>query len=58
MTEWKDLIEEQPRQGQRVLVEMLDRIVRITSYDRYRWSHWFIRRWKPIPQDQYVNPDA
>jgi hypothetical protein len=47
-----DILKEQPSQGQRVLVEMLDGKVRIATYDKYDYQLWPVKEWKPIPSEQ------
>lgn len=48
---FKDILQEQPNQGQRVLVRVQGGAVRITSYDRFAYEHWPITHWKPVPND-------
>lgn len=43
---------EQPEQGQRVLVRIIGGAVRLTSYDKFNYEHWCIKAWKPVPEKQ------
>jgi hypothetical protein len=51
MDGWNDILKVPPKQGQRVLVRLLDKKVRITSYDRFSWEHWAIAYWRPMPEN-------
>lgn len=50
MTEWIDILVEQPAQGQRILAKLCGGAVRITSYDRFDYGHWPITHYKVIPE--------
>jgi hypothetical protein len=50
--QWRDIVNEQPEQGQRVLVRIIGGAVRLTSYDKFNYEHWCIKAWKPVPEKQ------
>lgn len=49
---WTQITDEQPKQGQRILVKMIGGQVRITTYDKYCYDHWPILAWKTIFNEQ------
>jgi hypothetical protein len=51
MRDAHNILEIQPEQGQRVLVEMLDGKVRIATYDKYDYQLWSVKEWKPMPNE-------
>jgi hypothetical protein len=48
--EWRDILDEQPEQGERLLVKLIGGAVRITSYDRFSYEQWCITHFKRIPE--------
>lgn len=47
MSEWINILEQQPEQGQRILAR--DGSQLICNYDRFNFDQWGITHWKPMP---------
>jgi hypothetical protein len=46
METWINMLEQQPKQGERILTQR----GKVLRYDRFDYSQWHITHWRKIPQ--------
>lgn len=47
--QWIDILKEQPRKGERLLVRVIGGVSRIVTYNPYSYENWCITHYKRMP---------